>query len=208
MKFKKYLSEMEDNITVPVLKQIQDIIGTMSDDTIYDFKDWLYNALDDDGDFDDDADFDGDNDSDGDEGIDIDDKSNHDEDIESVKAELIELIGSLKSEDLNYILYMIQDEDEDDDIDTHYVNNIDDNDVQERMAARFKAGNRNKKKNLRFQKTKAEFRAGKAARKRDNRKNKAKNRAKYRKNKVRIKKYQKSYKDAVKSGKHFKKIRR
>jgi len=116
---------------------------------------------------------------------------------EITKEEVIELLGELSSDELDYLLYMMEEEDA-----TNTSEEMD-----EKVSRKMKASNRNKGIK-RFSKSRAEFRKEKAARKIENRKNKVQKK-KYRlKNKVNIKKYAKSYSDAVKSGKHKKKIRR
>lgn len=168
MKFKNFIQEMEDNIIVDPLSVIKKSLAEMSPEELDDFGVWLIDEL-----------FD-----------------NIEEEDELDYDSIIELIQDLTSEDLEYIVHMLDYDEYDDD------NNFD---VSE---AKFKAKNRNKKKTKRFQKSKAQFRAGKAKRKKANRANKADRKKYYRANKNKIKKYSKSYNKAVKSGKHNKKIRR
>ena len=121
------------------------------------------------------------------------------DDEEYTKEEVIELIGELDAEDLDYALYMMGT----DEFDTEE----EDESMDEKTSRVLKAGNRNRGKK-RFTKSKAELRKGKGARKKENRTNKV-SRKKYRnKNKVNLKKYAKSYGLAVASGKHIRKIRR
>jgi hypothetical protein len=108
------------------------------------------------------------------------------------------LINQLSSEDLRYVVYMLGEVDEED---------LDYDEVDESISVRFTSKQKNRKKNKRFSLSKAQFRAGKAARAKKNRQNKSVRKKNYRKNKVKLKKYNKSYNKALKTG-HNKKIRR
>lgn len=182
-KFKEFLTESSQEVQLQesVKEDIISILSTMNDTEINDFGEFMYDEI-----------------------------FNMDED-EYVTAddftleEIIEVLGTLDSDDLDYIYYMLTDEDEDEiDLSPHTANNAN---ISEAMARVMKAKNRNKKKRKKFQSTKAEFRRGKAARKKEARMDKVQRKKHYRQNKMRIKKYQASYKSAVKSGKHIKKIR-
>jgi hypothetical protein len=125
-------------------------------------------------------------------------EDDYDDDLYTLDS-IMEIINQLTSEDLQYVVYMLGDVDDDEDEVDHYDS------VEE---AKFKAKNRNRKKNKKFSLSKAQFRAGKAARAKKNRQTRGARKKNYRKNKVKLKKYNKSYNKAVKSGQHIKKIRR
>jgi len=177
MKFKNFLESIEmDSDIANSLATIKNELATFTPDELEEFGEWLNTEI-------------------------YDDEENYDDiyDYDSI----IELISSLDSEDLDYVAYMLTDDDIDIDDD------IDDNDdIDESIKVRFSAKQRNKKKNKKFSLSKAKFRAGAAKRKKENRMNKISRKKAYRKNKVKLKKYNKSYNAAVKKGQHIKKIRR
>lgn len=179
MKFKKFIVEEENDIT-NALSLISKELALYTSEELKDFGEWLEDEI----------------------GLDSDEEEFENYNFDTI----IEIISNLNSEDLDYIQYMMKDADADDENYDHYAS-VDDS-VDEGVSVKFKAKDRNKKKNKKFTLSKAKFRAGKANRKKDNRKNKAKKKKAYRKNKVKLKKYNKSYNAAVKSGKHNKKVRR
>ena len=187
MKFKVFLTELEndDSDITDALTVIKNELALYSPEELEDFGEWLQDSLD--------IDFDDDDDDD------------DEDDSELDYNDIIEIISELDDDDLNYVMYMMEPAENNGEYDPS-GNPL--SDIDEGVSRRFKAKNRNKSRTKRFTLSKAKFRAGKANRKKDNRKNKVKRKMYYRKNKIKIKKYDKSYSDAVKSGKHFKKIRR
>jgi len=184
MKFRQYLKEIEDEsgYDLPTaLSDIQKRVAELEPEELIDFGEWLEDEM---GDEYDEEEFGELNDY----------------------NSIIAVINEFDADDLQYILYMM-DDDDDDDIDVAGIDS-DDDDIDESVSIKFKAKNRNRKKTKRFTLNKAQFRAQKANRKKANRENRADRKKNYRKNKVKLKKYDKSYNAAVKSGKHFKKIRR
>ena len=218
MKFKNYLNEIEDDSNVDIadpLSKIKIILSSMSDDELNEFGEWLEDNIDSE---EKDMDIDTLSLDDQDDLDDIDDIDN-DAVEEFSLNDIIEIIQSLPSNDLEYVLYMLQDQVDQVDVDNAVPDTTINNEsisahleklfsgiLDEQVVARFKAANRNHAKK-RFQLSRSKLRAGKAKRKIDNIKNRAKRKAYYRKNKVKLKKYDKSYNNAVKSGQHKKKIR-
>lgn len=173
-KFKTFLTESD------VKSQIISEIDKLSDEELHEFGEWLYDQA-----FgEDDTEYEGSEDFD--------------------KEEVLDILESIEDEDLDYVLYMLEEEEfsEDDEDDE------DDDELEERVSTRMISKDRNKKKNKRFSLSKSKFRAGKSKRKKAARASKIDRKKYYRKNKARIKKYNKSYSKAVASGRHKKKIRR
>jgi len=212
MRFKNYLNEIKDNSNVDIndsMSKIKIILSSMSSDELNNFGDWLEDNIEST-----EKDMDIDNID-----LDIDDIDDNDEPGDYSLDDIITMIQSLSSNDLDYILYMLQDVVDPVDVDNAVPDTTINNEslkklenslrgiLNEQVTARFKAANRNHAKK-RFQLTKSQFKAGKAKRKLNNIKNRAKRKMYYRKNKAKIKKYIKSYDNAVNKGQHIKKIRR
>ena len=185
MKFKQFLNEQEElELCEGVKEDIISILNTMSTEEISEFGEFLDNSLESDAEY-------------------------FDEDTYT-KEEVIEILGTLTSDDLDYAYYMLQDEDsedESDNIDDKMTPDTSSNLVQEKVSRKMAPKNRNKGKK-KFTLTKSELRRGKAARKKENRKNKVQKKKYRMKNKVNMKKYAANYSKDVAAGKHKKKIRR
>jgi len=214
MKFKMYLMEIEDNSNVDIndsMSKIKIILSSMSSDELNSFGDWLEDNIEaEEKDMDIDS-------------LDLDDDPDDIDDIDDPEEfsldDVIAMIQSLSSNDLDYVLFMLQDDVDQVDVDNAVPDTTINNEslerlenslhsiLDEKVTARFKAANRNHAKK-RFQLTRSQLKAGKAKRKLNNIKNRAKKKAYYRKNKAKIKKYIKSYNNAVSHGQHIKKIRR
>lgn len=159
------------------------ILSDMSEDDFKAFTDWLFN------------DFFGEGDE-----IDVDIESDEPITIE----EITEILDDMSSEELDFILMVLSESDDEDEDEEE----SEDDEMSEAMGRIMKAANRNKKKRKKFTHSKAWLRRTKAKRKQQARMNRAERKKYYRANKVRASAYMKSYRSAVGSGKHFKKIRR
>ncbi len=120
------------------------------------------------------------------------------------KEEIIELLGEMSAEDLDYIYDMIADTEESEE-DSH----TDDNkNIEEGISRRMKAKNRNKKKRKFMGISKADMRRTKVARKKEARKTKVKRHREYMATRVKKLAYSKSRNAAIKKGSHKVKLRR
>jgi len=134
MKFKQFVTEIEaenENDIIDSLSVIKKELAQYTPEELIDFGYWLHDEL-----FDD----------------------NDEEEFVYLDYDgIIELISELTSEDLEYVVYMMDSDSEEgsDEID-HYANT---DSVEE--GVKFKAKNRNKIKTKRFTVSKAQFRAGK-----------------------------------------------
>lgn len=177
MKFKKFLLEgVRENIIVE--------LNEMSDAEIHEFGEWIYSEF-----------------------YDMDEDDVEEGASENItKEEIIELLGDMTQDDLEYIYHMASDEeDEEDEVDSHTHDN---ENIEEGVARRMAAKNRNKKKRKFMSNSKADMRRTKVARKKNARQSRAKRKRDYRKNKVKKLAYAASRKKAIDSGKHKVKLRR
>lgn len=181
MKFSTYIVEgVKENIIT--------ILNTMTDDEIQEFGEWLYD------------DFLGYADEESEEEIELEESEDR-----ITKEEIIELLGEFSMDELQFILDMLGDvEEEEDSEDYHDHNNPN---IEEGVSRRMAAKDRNLRRRKKFQNSKADMRRTKVARKKAARMEKASRKKYYRANKVKKKAYNKSYRAAVASGKHKKKIR-
>lgn len=164
--FKKFLMEEDET-----LQQIYAILEELSEEEIDEFGFVLYYEFFDDEDTDeDDYDF-----------FELDD--------------IKEMINSLGPEFYDEILYLLEEDDEDDDL-------------EEGVSRAMKAKNMNRKKRKFMVKSKAIMKRTKVKRKQLARKDKAKRKRYYRANKKKLASYQRSRAKAIKKGKHFSKLRR
>ena len=116
MKFKQFLVEgVKEDIIV--------VLNGMSDSEIQEFGQWVYGVL---------FEYDGDDE-------DVTNESNDN----ITKEEIIELLGDMNSEELEYISDMLSIEDEED-LDSHDHNN---DNIEESVSRRLASKNRNKKTN-------------------------------------------------------------
>lgn len=180
MKFKKFLLEgVRENIIIE--------LNEMSDSEIHEFGEWIYTEF-----------------------YEMDEEEVEDGASENItKEEIIELLGDMTQEDLEYIYYMITDSDEDEDFEDAVDAHTHDNEnIEEGVARRMAAKNRNKKKRKFMANSQATMRRTKVARKKEARASRAKRKRDYRKNKVKKKAYAASRSKAIDSGKHIVKLRK
>lgn len=122
------------------------------------------------------------------------------------KKIVLNMIKELGEESYSFILDLLIDDDENDDIEEE-PSEVDDV-VDEGVSRVMKAKNANIKKRKFFQKSAATLRKERAARKKSNRMNRAARKGYQRINKAKIASYQKSRAKFMKKGKHFVKVRR